>query len=403
MLSSMPSGGAISTLPSRVRQRALGGSSHEPRSLHFTVIIKTARRYCLYALALCGACGFLAGCGAGGSGLPSAQASLSQGASSSPVSEPGAPFRFFSTSSIWNTTVGGTTVDPQSTQFVSALGQTVASEGGAGINTTRYSVPVYTVRAHQRTVTIQLVHHRRDAALSRAWEAVPLPAHAMPSVGTDGELVVWQPSTDRLWEFWRLGHEGRAGGWSAWWGGAMRHVSSSTGVYGSRSWPGGQSSWGAAATSLSLVGGLISLEDLKHGVINHAVSMSVPNVRAGEYAAPARRTDGISAEPFALPEGAHLRLDPTLNLQALHLPRVTLMIAEAAQRYGIIINNKAKAVTFQAQDPEPTGTEPYGGPSGYFEGKTPIQLLASFPWEHLELLTMELRSSRRVRGAAFGG
>jgi hypothetical protein len=154
---------------------------------------------------------------------------------------------------------------------------------------------------------------------------------------------------------------------------------------------------------LSLLGGLISLDDLKHGVINHAVSMSVPNVRAGEYAAPARRTDGISIEPFALPEGAHLRLDPTLNLQALHLPRVTLMIAEAAQRYGIIINNKAKAVTFQAQDPEPTGTEPYGGPSGYFEGMTPMQLLAGFPWEHLELLNMELRSARRVHGAAFGG
>jgi hypothetical protein len=351
-------------------------------------------------------CCFLWGCGASRSSPPLAQASLPQVADHVPanpsaVSDNGAPFRFFSESSIWNVPVGDAPVDPQSAQFVTALAELVAAEGGAGINTTRYSVPVYTVGARQPRVTVQLVHHRGAAALARAWRAVPLPVDARPSAGTDGELVVWQPSTDRLWEFWRLGHEGKGGGWSAWWGGAMRRVSLGTGVYGPRSWPGGESSWGAAATSLSVVGGLISLEDLERGVIDHAVSMAIPNVRAGEYALPAQRTDGRSTEPFALPEGAHLRLNPALNLRAMNLPRVTLMIAEAAQQYGIIINNRAKDVTFQAQDPEPTGTEPYGGADGYFEGKKPAQLLAGFPWGDLELLAMELRSSRRARGAAF--
>jgi hypothetical protein len=365
--------------------------------------MKTFHRCYAYTLVLLGTCGFLWGCGAS---AHQAQASPPREAdpppaASSPVNDHETPFRFFSESSIWNTPVNGASVDPQSAQFVTALAALVVAEGGAGINTTRYSVPIYTVGPHQRTVTVRLVHHRRDAALSLAWSAVPLPADAMPSVGTDRDLVVWQPSTDRLWEFWRLGHEGRGGGWSAWWGGAMRRVSRGTGVYGSRTWPGGESSWGAAATSLSLVGGLISLEDLERGVINHAVSMAIPNVRAGEYALPARRTDGRSTEPFALPEGAHLRLNPALNLKALNLPRVTLMIAEAAQQYGIIVNNTAKDVTFQAQDPEPTGTEPYGGTSGYFEGKTPNQLLASFPWGDLELLDMELRSSPRARGSAF--
>ena len=41
----------------------------------------------------------------------------------------------------------------------------------------------------------------------------------------------------------------------------------------------------------------------------------------------------------SLPEGAHLRLNPNLNLAALHLPRLTLMIAEAAQRYGIFVRD----------------------------------------------------------------
>jgi hypothetical protein len=201
-------------------------------------------------------------------------------------------------------------------------------------------------------------------------------------------LVVWQPSTDRLWEFWQLART--ADGWRAAWGGAMQDVSANAGVFGQNAWPGAEPWWGASASSLSIAGGLITLEDLEQGEINHALAMAVPDVRFGIYASPAQRTDGKSTDPLSLPEGAHLRLDPKLDLAALHLPRLTLMIAEAAQRYGIFVRDGAPAVTFFSQDPIPTGTEPYGGADGYFEGKYPSQLLASFPWSHLQLVTMEL-------------
>ena len=115
------------------------------------------------------------------------------------------------------------------------------------------------------------------------------------------------------------------------------------------------------------------------------------------YASPAQRTDGKSASPLSLPEGAHLRLDPNLDLAALHLPRLTLMIAEAAQRYGIFITDGSSDREILAQDPTPTGTNPYAGPDGYFEGKYPNQLLASFPWSQLELLKMELHSTKLSR------
>jgi hypothetical protein len=309
------------------------------------------------------------------------------------TTDPAPPFRFFASTSFWNESVpADASVDPTSAAVVGALDELVAEENqakdGPWINTTKYSVPVYTVPGDEPTVSVQLVDHNPNAALSSAWSAVPLPPEAKPAVGTDAALVVWQPSTDRLWEFWRLGYEG--GSWHASWGGAMQNVSSNAGVFGPNAWPGAKTWWGVSASSLSLVGGLISLEDLEKGQINHAVSMSIPNVRAGVYAAPAQRSDGKSGDPLSLPEGAHLRLDPNLDLAALHLPRVTLMIAEAAQRYGIFIRDGAGNVTFQAQDPEPTGTEPYKGPSGYFEGAMPRELLASFPWSHLELLKMEL-------------
>jgi hypothetical protein len=307
--------------------------------------------------------------------------------------EPIGPFRFFSTSSIWNESVADAPVDPNSASVMRAFDALVVSEeqpggGGPWINTTEYSVPVYTVPSDQPTVTVKLHDHHRNPVLSSAWSAVPLPQNAQPAIGTDGELVVWQPSTDRLWEFWRLVHE--AGGWAATWGGAMQNVSSGAGVNGPESWPGAQTWWGASASSLSLVGGLISLEDLEKGQIDHALSMSIPNVRGGVYASPAERSDGKSSSPLSLPEGAHLRLNPNLNLAALHMPRFTLMLAEAAQRYGIFVRDHSAVVTLQAQDPVPTGTEPYTGPSGFFEGKLPSTLLASFPWNQLELVKMEL-------------
>ena len=263
---------------------------------------------------------------------------------------------------------------------------------GPWINTTSYSIPVYTVPADQPTVPVQF-EGSGNAALAEAWSAVPLPPTAVPAVGHDGSLVVWQPSTNRLWEFHKLVHE--ADGWKGNWGGAMQNVSSNPGVYdGPEAWPGAETWWGMSASSLSLVGGLISLEDLEKGVINHALEMAIPNVRAGVFASPAQRSDGKTGGSLSLPEGAHLRLNPDLDLAALHLPRLTLMIAEAAQRYGIFVTDGSSDVEIDAQDPTPTGTNPYIGPDGYFEGQHPDQLLASFPWSQLELLKMELHNQK---------
>ncbi|HEY2052363.1 MAG TPA: hypothetical protein VGH14_00335, partial [Solirubrobacterales bacterium] len=53
--------------------------------------------------------------------------------------------------------------------------------------------------------------------------------------------------------------------------------------------------------------------------------------------------------------------------------------------------------SFYAQDPTPTGTDPYHGEGGFFEGQYPSRLLATFPWRHLELLRMSLHHVHRPR------
>jgi hypothetical protein len=247
-------------------------------------------------------------------------------------------------------------------------------------------VPIYTVPADEPTIRVKL--DASATTLQEAWDAVPLPADAKPAAGTDHHLVVWQPSTNRMWEFWDLVHT--AEGWQAGWGGAMQNVSSSSGTYGPESWPGARSFWGASASTLPIAGGLITLEDLQMGRINHVLALGVPNIRAGVYTSPAQKTTGRSANPLSLPEGARLRLDPSLDLAALHLPRFTLILAKAAQRYGLVLRDTTGEVNFYGQDPTPTGMNPYTGPHGYYEGKTSQELLAAFPWTHLQLLKMKL-------------
>jgi hypothetical protein len=352
------------------------------------------RSRCTAPAALLLICGAVMGCGGDLQRQPSTveDSALISTGRVAPL-KPAAPFRFFSPASFWNSPLPShARLDRRSAAVVAAFAAEVAAATeaakGPDILTTGWSVPIYTVPADQSTVKVTLEGVSPSRALQSAWDAVPLPADAQPAAGTDKHLLVWQPSTDKLWEFWRL--EQTPTGWRATWGGAMRNVSTSPGVYGRKSWPGASPYWGASASSLSIAGGLITLEDLEKGVINHALAIGIPNVRTGAYSSPARRTDGKSTDRLSLPEGAHLRLDPSLDLAALHLPRLTLMIAEAAQRYGIVIRDGAGNVVFYAQDPTPTGTEPYAGPHGYFEGKTPGQLLASFPWSHLQLLKMDL-------------
>jgi hypothetical protein len=195
-------------------------------------------------------------------------------------------------------------------------------------------------------------------------------------------MVVWQPATDTLWEFWQMRRT--ADGWHAVWGGRMSHVSSSPGYY--RDNPG----WSAGATGLSWLGGLIRISELRAGHIDHALAIAIPRTRASWYAWPAMSTDGNVDDPNAIPEGTHFRLDPNLDIDALRLPPVTRMIAKAAQRYGMVVRDRGGAIAFYGEDPTPTGTDPYEGSGGFYGGMWPDRLLADFPWSRLQVLKAQL-------------
>jgi hypothetical protein len=306
----------------------------------------------------------------------------------------GAEPRLFAPDSIWNARLAGDAqLDPTSTIRMSAFNAQITGERAAGIgpwiNDQEYSSPIYVVGPDAARVPVKLdgVNPSLQAALSAG---VPIPAGARPAAGTDMHMAIYQPSTDTLWEFWQA--RSLADGWHASWAGAMRDVSASPGYYTSGAWPGLTPTqgwnWGATAASLPIMAGLITLDDLRRGRIDHALALAVPNPCGRLFSWPAQRTDGSSTSADCIPEGAHLRLDPHLDLSALDLPPMTRMLAEAAQRYGIVIRDRTNhETTFFAEDPTPSGARLHGA-GGLYGGIEPWTFVPRFPWSRLELLRM---------------
>ncbi|HEY8809733.1 MAG TPA: hypothetical protein VIM28_06895, partial [Solirubrobacterales bacterium] len=190
------------------------------------------------------------------------------------------------------------------------------------------------------------------------------------------------------------------GEWHAAFGGMIEEVSKSPGYYRDLLNPDGsvreQANWGAAATSLPLAAGLITREDIGRESIDHALEIGLANrtessiIRAGSFASPAQRSDGKSASPGSIPEGARLRLDPGLDLTSLSLSPFTRLIAEAAQRYGMIVQDGSQSTVVYAEDPSPMMRE---GWANFIEAKYGRHLssaIAEFPWEDLEVVQMHL-------------
>lgn len=300
---------------------------------------------------------------------------------SPPVSPPVVPSsRPFAASSFWNAPLAANApLDGQSATYVAALQRQVA-QYGPWINTTEYSSAVYTVAASQQTVHVTLDNNA--PGLQAALDQVPIPAGAQPAAGTDGTMIVTQPSTDTMWELWRAVR--RADGWHATFGGRMSNVSSNPGYFTD------PPSWGATATSLPMLGGLMRLDELAAGHIDHALALALPETRAVAYSFPAQRTDGAINSATAIPQGARFRLDPNLDLNQIPMDPIVKEMAIAAQRYGIVVRDTAGSVAFYGEDPTSTGTDPYGGPGGFFHQAYPSQLLAQFPWPHLQTLQTNL-------------
>jgi hypothetical protein len=337
--------------------------------------------------------------------------------------EPGTPF---DSTSVWNTPLPtDTPANPDNADYLNAIednacGESMATPGSAPncspninnqvLNINTFSAPLYVVPANQPDVTLTDNCGRSTDFLDTISGGVPVPTFAHGAAGSDHEIQIYQPSTNEYWEFWKF--EGSAtAGWSACWGGEMKNVSSSDGVFPNQ--------YGATATSLPLLGSVVRIEELQAGAIDHAIGLVIgddatanlsssvdpanvtdPNGSQPGVSLPATHGDGGSSNANAIPEGTRFRLPASLNLNNYDLTPIAKVIAVAAQKYGFIVNDSSPTPTLSMRLGDPTTyttaglANPYTsgpgvdgvGTEGLLDGGSQNAIMQNFPWNELQAL-----------------
>jgi hypothetical protein len=300
--------------------------------------------------------------------------------------------RPFAASAFWYADVSGA---PIATDSASCAADAVrqmkqyygsASQTNVALNTTSYAPPIYTVPAGVSPLTNVGFNDVQgkgyfDTGLQSQWTGVPIPSYAVPADGTDSEMVIYQPSSDKMWEFWVAKKTGST--WIAAWGGRLDSCSTSNGIF-----PGG---YGTTATGLPFLGGTITIAELQAAAagnidaINHAMGISFVETASG-YSWPAQRGDGgYGTTPIQ--EGRRFRIDPGLNVAALNVNNIVKAVARAGQRYGFVVWDKAGSVSMRAENPKgPVSqgqTDPY---PAIFGADVYWNVLNAMPWTSLQAL-----------------
>ncbi|MTB72262.1 hypothetical protein GGG17_09820 [Arsenicicoccus sp. MKL-02] len=341
------------------------------------------------------------------SGAPSASTSASPGGTTrtqmalttppttvaSPKAADTPPSQLFAPDNVFRVDVSKAPKDQDSAAMIKNLqGQITPHWGGvAAFNTHQYNPSFYVVDNSVPKQDVAFYDCQKKGAAPAGllngpamFKQVPVPRNAQPASGTDKALSIYNKDTDQLWEFWVMEPtKGAKPGWRACWGGRIDNVSTAPGYY--------DQPFGVAASGLAHVGYMISLQEARTRKIEHAMGIGLIATRdASQIWYPANRSDGNSNDPTAIPEGARLRLDPSVDVEKLQLSPIGKAVARAAQKYGFIVVDTSGAVALYAESGQPekarTGKDPWPEILG---GQPNYKVLEGFPWDKVQVVQRE--------------
>lgn len=236
-------------------------------------------------------------------------------------------------------------IDPRSSTLIQSIIEEATSKAFL-ISLREWTVPAYYATADTPRYDVRLTATWAPAS---AVSNVPIPGNAAPDPEEDGHMVILDLVARCEYDLWEAKYEN--GRWSASWGNAISM--DGDGIY-----PKGYS---ARGSGFALLAGLIWPDELRAGQIQHALIFSYSLAKSGGPVAPATESDGESTRADAIPEGARVQLDPTLNLDTLGLTPVERVVARALQEYGMFLADVGGGVSLYAVHPMSARVDPYIG------------------------------------------
>jgi hypothetical protein len=246
-----------------------------------------------------------------------------------------------------------------------------------------FGMPIYTSTASDPSYTV------RDSGndqLFEHYQPIHIPDTAAPSPGSDHWLFIFDKTQNLIFEMWNTHKNGNT------WTTQTGDVYSPTGD-GVLQVDGSQQSGNGA----SYFGGVVTDADIERGYINHALSFAASDT-ATTWRYPMNASDGNSTDSDALPMGARLQLDPSVNCDTL--PGASAgekMICHALETYGGYIRDSGGvtlSMYFEGEDlsdpnRNPPSTPGNPGRSGGIFNKVGLQDskdLSDIPWNKLRVL-----------------
>jgi hypothetical protein len=296
--------------------------------------------------------GAAGGSGGAGGGSGGAGGASGAGGTSGSGGSGAAAWRPFSDDSPWNTKIASDAqVDPQNQAMIDDL--VISSQWAfLGINIKGYSIPLFWANDATPQVQVSSAVGGEGFPGNNGMNGVgmvPIPPDAAPDKESDHHMLIVHENRALSWDFWDASESG--GAWSC----GLCATSDLLGS-GVRPIANGNPTWwtshGSRACGFPLIAGLIRVEELEAGKIEHALVLAYPHIRAGLYTPPAstaQATIGNEAiKSRGIPCGGRIQLDPSLDLETLGLSASGKVIARALQEYGAYIGDYSGAVNLYA-------------------------------------------------------
>ncbi|MBN2413953.1 hypothetical protein JXQ31_19925 [candidate division KSB1 bacterium] len=271
------------------------------------------------------------------------------------------PKRFFSDHSFWNTPLPkDPAIDPRSDLFIGLL-KTEPTGNNFGINTTKWTIPVY--EADESTKRVDINFHYLSDSEKKIWATtrekfghgpgfgkdVPMPDNATPDPEQDSHFAVIDRQKMVAWDMWGL-RKHPDGSWESKTG--MKYRLDGDGVFNTKDFDviDGESihfHGPSRAAGVPAIAGLIMYDEVISGEIRHKLACATRFNAFKEFTFPAAWTDGNV--DGGIPEGAVIQLNPELDLTRFDLLPGEIIVAKALQKYGMVIVDNAGGSTLYAE------------------------------------------------------
>ncbi len=227
----------------------------------------------------------------------------------------------FPKTNAWNRRVDRLPVAPNSAALIRSIGLNTGmhADFGSGLwQGSPIGIPITVVRGSQPKVWV-----RFEYADESDREPYPIPRSVKIEGGSDRHALIVDRLRCRLYELYALERSGS--GWRSG-SGAIWSLRSN------RLRPGGWTS--ADAAGLPIMPGLARYDEVRRGVIDHALRFTASRTRRS-YVWPARHFASSSTDPSLPPMGLRVRLKASFDVRPF--PRQARIVLTALKRYGMML------------------------------------------------------------------